>query len=201
MKTFQELPTSEEFRKLSDLQIDLILYSLEEDFREAERARKGLTAEADYFDSTFDEEVWSKKPGEWEVLKEGHDPNKIAQQVEELTREEDLKNLYSKFDSLDEYNAYLEAGGKTTRETEVEQYIDRQIQAAQEKAQAIEATKAKKGGGKQLVDDRDLPQVSEQSKNGIEDLDREAIERSIKLFNSTDEVEVEDEEDDGFTPL
>ncbi|MDP4414871.1 hypothetical protein QR503_27240, partial [Escherichia coli] len=75
----------------------------------------------------------------------------IARQVEELTKEEDRINLMSKFDSLDEYNAYLEAGGKTARESEVEQYIDKQIRAAQEKARNIEAAK-RANGGKVLVD-------------------------------------------------
>lgn len=194
MKTFNVLPTNEDFRKLTDAQIDLILYSLDEDYREAERASKGLSAEADYYDSSFEEEVWNKAPGEWEVLKEGHDPDDIARQVEELTREEDLKNLITKFDSLEDYNKFLEQNGKTVRETEVEQYINRQLQAAQEKARAIEAARAAKQG-KKLVDDKDLPEISDKSKNSLPELDKEAIERSIKLFNSSMD------DDDDFTPI
>lgn len=194
MNTFKVLPTNKDFRELTDEQLDLILYSLEEDHRVAERARKGLSAESDYYDTSFDDEVWNKEVGDWEVLKDGHDPDDIAKQVEELTKAEDLKNLYSKFDSLDEYNKYLEEGGKTARETEVEGYIDKQIRLAQEKAKAIEASQGKRTG-KKLVDDRDLPGVEEKETKGIDDLDKDAIERSIKLFNQTDD------DDDEYTVL
>lgn len=193
MKTFNVLPTNPDFRALSDDQVELLLYSIEEDYREAELARKGLSADSDYYDSSFEEEVWNKDVGDWEVLKDGHDPDDIARQVEELTKEEDRINLMSKFDSLDEYNAYLEAGGKTARESEVEQYIDKQIRAAQEKARNIEAAK-RANGGKVLVDDKDLTEISEKS-DGIDDLDKGAIEKAIKLFND------EDDDDDGYTIL
>lgn len=193
MKTFNVLPTNPDFRALSDDQVELLLYSIEEDYREAELARKGLSADSDYYDSSFEEEVWNKDVGDWEVLKDGHDPDDIARQVEELTKEEDRINLMSKFDSLDEYNAYLEAGGKTARESEVEQYIDKQIRAAQEKARNIEVAK-RANGGKVLVDDKDLTEISEKS-DGIDDLDKGAIEKAIKLFND------EDDDDDGYTIL
>lgn len=193
MKTFNVLPTNPDFRKLSDMQLELMLYSLEEDHREMELARKGLAVESEHYDSSFEEEVWSRDVGDWEVLKEGHDPDEIARQIEEITKEEDKINLMSKFDSLEEYNDYLEAGGQTPREAEVSEYIDNQIRAAQERAKALEAGKRSKDG-KVFMDDRDLPEVSEQSE-GMDRLDREAIERSIELFNG------EDEDDDEYTVL
>ena len=188
MKTFQILPTNEDFRNLSDSQIDLILYSMEEDHRERELARKGLSVDSQYYDTTFDEEIWNKEVGDWEVLKEGHNPDAIAKQVEELTRAEDLKNLYSKFDSLDEYNAYLEAGGKTGRETEVEEYINKQIQMAEEKAKVAESHK--KNG---LVDDTARAEDKSGVNDNVSDLDKDAMERSIKMFN--------DDDDDDYTKL
>jgi hypothetical protein len=190
MKTFNVLPTNEDFRNLSDSQIDLIIYSLQEDHREAELARKGLSAESDYYDTSFDEEIWTKEVGDWEVLKEGHEANSIAKQVEKLTKEEDLKNLYSKFDSLDDYNKYLEEGGKTARETEVEQYINKQIQAAEEKAKAMDVHKGKR----KLVDDRDRPEVSDNSDKGMNDLNKEAMDKAIQLFNDKND-------DDEYTKL
>lgn len=133
MKTFNVLPTNKDFRELSDDQIDMMIYSFKEDAREAELARKGLTVESEHFDASFEEEVWNADVGKWEVLKEGHDPNEIAKQVEMLTRKEDLKNLAGKFDSLEEYNKYLEEGGKPAREMDVERHIDKQIALAMEK--------------------------------------------------------------------
>lgn len=185
MRTFNVLPTNEDFRKLTDNQIDLILYSMQEDHREMEMARKGISLDSQYYDSEFEEEIWNKNVGEWEVLKEGHDPNDIARQVEELTRAEDLKNLSMKFDTLEEYNDFLANGGKTTRETEVEQYINKQIAMAEEKAKRYAVT----GGKKKLVDDR----VVAGEQNSTTDLDKEAIDKNIALFNSNS--------DDDFTVL
>jgi hypothetical protein len=187
MTKFKVLPTNEDFRQLSDSQIDLMIYSMNEDYREMEMAKKGIQLDSQHYDSSFEEEVWNKDVGDWDVLKEGHDPNDIARQVEALTRSEDVKNLASKFDSLDEYNAYLEAGGKTGRETEVEQHINRQIAIAEEKARRIEAA----GGRKALVDDRDIAGEG----NGKYDLDKEAIDKSIALFNQTNN------DDDDYTTL
>ena len=185
MKTFNILPTNEDFRNLSDDQLDIMFYSFEEDHRESERARKGLTTENEYYDSSFEEEVWSKAEGDWDVLKEGHDPNDIARQVEALTKEEDLRNLAMKFDSLEDYNAFRESGGKTSRESEIDEYINRQIAAAEEKAKMLEATKGKK----KFVNDSDLPEVANNNAfgNNMTDLDKEAIDKSIALFNENDD--------------
>jgi hypothetical protein len=183
MGKFNVLPTNDDFRSLTDDQINLMILSMNEDHREMELARKGLTVDSQYYDTDFDEEIWNKGVGEWEVLREGHDPNDIARQVEELTRAEDRKNLAMKFDSLDEYNAYLEAGGKTTRETEVEQYINKQLQAAEEKARRLNAT----GGKKTLVDDQDRPEANSPLSDRLPDIDKEAIDKSIALFNSKDD--------------
>jgi hypothetical protein len=187
MKTFNVLPTDPRFRELTDDQINLMLLSFKEDHREAELARKGLAVDSQHFDSEFEEEIWNAKVGEWDILRDGHDANEIARQVEKLTREEDQKNLASKFDSLDEYNAYLEAGGKTTRESEVEQYINKQIAAAEEKARMLAAD-----GGKKMKDDKDSPEAQSALSDSLPDIDKEAIDKSIALFNA------EDDSDDDF---
>lgn len=189
MTKFSVLPTSDDFRNLSDAQIDLMIHSMNEDHREMELARKGLAVDSQHYDSTFEEEVWNRDVGDWEVLKDGHDPNDIARQVEELTRAEDRKNLMSKFDSLDEYNAYLEAGGKTGRETEVEQHINRQLAVAEEKARRLNATGGK---GKIVIDD--AAEAGERS--SLPNIDKEAIDKSIELFNKANY-----DDDDDFTML
>jgi len=185
MKEFNTLPTDDRFRKLSHDQIDLIGYSMMEDNRILELARKGLAVDSEHYDSAFDDEVWNREDGDWDVLKEGHDADAIAKQVEALTKAEDLKNLASKFDSLDDYNAHLEAGGKTAREMEVSDYIDQQLANAYEKAQRIA-----RAGGKHLVDDAYLAGETDEVNN----LDKEAMDKSIALFNQKDE-------DDEYTEL
>ena len=191
MKTFNAMPTNPDFRALSDNQINMMILSMNEDHREMELARKGLTVDSQHYDTGFEEEVWNRDVGDWEVLRDGHDPNDIARQVEELTRAEDRKNLAMKFDSLDEYNAFLEAGGKTTRETEVEQYINKQIAEAEEKARRLTATN---GGKKVMTDDQDLPEAKAALSDHLPDIDKAAIDKSIALFNAQDD-------DDDFTAL
>jgi hypothetical protein len=191
MSQFKVLPTNDDFRNLTDAQLDLMIYSMQEDHREMELARKGLTVDSQYYDSSFEEEVWNREVGDWEILREGHDADDIARQVEAITRAEDAANLSTKFDSLEEYNAFLEAGGKTTRETEVEQHMNRQLEAALEKARRLEMA----GGKGKLIDDRDLiGEGATQEKDSQAELDKAAINKSIALFNA-------DEEDDGFTVI
>lgn len=193
MKTFNTLPTNKDFLALSDDQINMMIYSLQEDGREMELARKGISVDAEYYDADFDEEVWNKPVGEWEVLREGHDADEIARQVAELTRDEDLRNLASRFDGVDEYSKFVEESGKTARQSEVEQYIDRQLAGALEKAHKISA--AGKGA---MVDDQDLVGASNNPALGESsvDLDKDAIDRSIAMFNSMD-----DDDDDDFAHL
>ncbi|AEW47702.1 hypothetical protein BCU4_0196 [Bacillus phage BCU4] len=185
MKEFNTLPTDERFKELSHDQIDLIGYSMMEDHRLMELARKGLAIDSEHYDSDFDDEVWNREAGDWDVLKPGHDADKIAQQIADATKAEDLKNLASKFDSLDDYNAHLEAGGKTAREMEVSDYIDQQLANAYEKAQRIA-----RAGGKHLVDDAYLAGETEE----VNSLDKAAMDKSIALFNQQDE-------DDEYTEL
>src|SRR5699024_11605548 len=96
MKSFNVLPTNEDFRELTDDQIDMMILSVNEDNIERERASKGLSVDSDHYDESFEDEVWTRDVGDWEVVKEGHDPDDIANQIEALTKEEDLKNLSSR---------------------------------------------------------------------------------------------------------
>lgn len=183
MKTFKVLPTDPNFLALTDAQIDLMIHSMNEDAREAELARKGLTVDSEHYDSSFEDDVWNKDDGEWDVLREGHDADKIAQQVQALTRKEDQSNLDKRFDGLDEYNEYREAGGKTSRETEVEQYMNKRLEEAYEKARDLDASR----GSSKLIDDKDRPEAKGALGDNMANLDKEAIEQSIALFNSDDD--------------
>lgn len=180
MREFKILPTSPEFKALSDIQIDLMLYSMAEDAREMERARKGVQGDGDHYDSSFDEEVWNRDVGDWDVLKDGHDATKIAQQIEAMTKAEDLKNLEGRFDGLDEYNEHLENGGMTSRESEVTQYINKQL----EKAEELARERSRGGKGKRLVDDRELAGEAPTSDYA---LNKKAMDKAIALFEDDDD--------------
>ncbi|AGB62593.1 hypothetical protein [Bacillus phage phiAGATE] len=189
MKTFKTLPTDPSFRDLSDKQITLLIMSMNEDAREMELARKGLTVESEHYDTTFDEEVWDRDVDEWDVLKDDHDAEDIAKQVEKLTKQEDMKNLDSKFEGLDEYSQYREEGGQTAKETEVEQYMNKRLQEALDKAKDIESA----GGKGKLVDDRAIIEGKQDDSSAV--LNKEVMDKSISLFNG------ENDDDDDFTAL
>jgi hypothetical protein len=183
MTKFHVLPTNEDFRALTDDQISLMIYSMQEDHRELELARKGLSVDSQYYDSDFDAEVWNKDVGDWEVLRDGHDPNDIARQVEEMTKEEERKNLAMKFDTLEEYEAFRAAGGQTARESEIDQYINKQIALAEEKAKRLNAVKKDKS----FVDDQDRPEAQSALSDRMSSLDKATIDENIALFNDDDD--------------
>ncbi|AII28080.1 tail assembly chaperone [Bacillus phage Bobb] len=189
MKTFNVLPTDPNFLALTDHQIHFMIMSMNEDAREMELARKGLTVDSEHYDTNFEDEVWNREVGDWDVLKDGHDADDIAKQVEKLTKQEDMKNLDSKFDGLDEYNQYREDGGQTVKETEVEQYMNKRLQEALDKAKDIEAA----GGKGKLVDDRKI--IEGKQADSTAALNKEVMDKSIALFNG------DEDDDDDFTAL
>src|SRR5699024_11239365 len=93
---------------------------------------------------------------------------------------DNLNNLYYEFEIRDEYNEYLKSGGKTTRESEVEEYINRQIKMAEEKAQAMEMNKQSYEDRKKLIDDREATEVQDNNTQGLDDLDKQALEEDRK---------------------
>lgn len=193
LKTFNTMPTNEDFRALSNSQIDLMLYSLETDHKEMEMARKGIDPNSNQYDESFEEEVWNQKSGDWDILKEGHDADDIARQINDLTEEGDKEKLYNKFDSLEEYNDYLASGGKTTRESEVESYMNRQLEAAEEKAKMMEGNRKGKPK-KELVSDEE--EAGESKNNSLSETDKKTLEDSIKKLSGNS-----NSDDDEFTPL
>jgi hypothetical protein len=201
MKKFSVLPTNEDFQKLSDSQIEWILYSMQEDHKEQERARKGLAVDSQFYDTDYEQDVMKKDIKEWDVLKEGHDADEIAKQVNEMTKPEDRDNLSSKFDGLGEYNEHLEQGGKSGRESEVDDFIKKQLKVAEQRARDLE--KAGKKG--KLVDDRDRPEASgdamrDESKFG--ELDKTVMDRAIDKFERKDRRDDNDPDpDDDFSIL
>jgi hypothetical protein len=201
MKEFKVLPTNPDFQNLTDAQIEFILYSMQEDHKERERARKGLMVDSQFYDTDYEQDVMGKDIKEWDVLKEGHDADEIAKQVNLMTKPEDQKNLSSKFDGLGEYNEHLEQGGKTGREAEVDDFIKRQLKVAEDRARDLE--KAGKKG--RLVDDRDRPEASgdamtDESKFG--ELDKTVMDRAIEKFESKEKRDKNDPDpDDDFSIL
>lgn len=177
MDKFNVLPTDERFRNLSDYQMEMIFLSMEEDARQQNLRAKGLTVESDYFDSSYEDEVANKPDGEWEILKEGHDADDIARQVEEMTNAEELKKLYSKFEGLEEYNQYREEGGQTGREMQVSEYIKRQIEKAKERAREKEQG---------IVRDVDKPERPVVAKKNTEKNDK-VIDEVMEMFESEED--------------
>ncbi|AEZ50427.1 putative RNA polymerase [Bacillus phage BCPG3] len=181
MKTLNMPPTDPRFLALDDAQVELMLYSLEEDAKAIERARKGVQVEDENFDSSFDDEVWNKPNGEWELVKKGHDMDDIARQVNAMTAAKDRADLEGKFDGIDGYNEHLENGGMTSREAEVSNHIANQLAKAEQRARELESGAA----SKDFIDDRE--RAGEVVMDEEHRLNKQAMDAAIAAFEDDDD--------------
>ncbi|OTZ58613.1 hypothetical protein BK762_00360 [Bacillus thuringiensis serovar toumanoffi] len=181
MKTLNMPPTDPRFLALDDAQVELMLYSLEEDAKSIERARKGVQVEDENFDSSFDDEVWNKPNGEWELVKKGHDMDDIARQVNAMTAAKDRADLEGKFDGIDGYNEHLENGGMTSREAEVSNHIANQLAKAEQRARELESGAA----SKDFIDDRE--RAGEVVMDEEHRLNKQAMDAAIAAFEDDDD--------------
>ncbi|ADH03174.1 tail assembly chaperone [Bacillus phage W.Ph.] len=181
MKTLSMPPTDPRFLALDDAQVELMLYSLEEDAKAIERARKGVQVEDENFDSSFDDEVWNKEAGEWKLVKDGHDMDDIARQVNEMTAAKDREDLEGKFNGIDNYNEHLENGGMTSREAEVANHIANQLAKAEQRARELESGAT----SKEFIDDRE--RAGEVVMDDEHRLNKQAMDAAIAAFEEDDD--------------
>lgn len=103
MREFNVLPTDPRFQALNDEQIDFILYSMERDAIEIDRARRGIQVDGEFEDT--DESWWYKDHEEFTALEPDDDEEDIAKQVDAMTTEEDMARLRERYranEALDE---------------------------------------------------------------------------------------------------
>lgn len=177
MKTFNVLPTDDRFTSLTDEQIGFILSNMAYDNKIEERIRKGINPDS-YFEDESDN-FWDTPHDEFEALKEDHDEEAIANQVESMTNQEDLAKIRARFKTSQEWTEYLESGGKAAEEVEKESYIQEQLKKLFDDAESLNKAGISKWG------------ETQEEKLGIQDemvpLDEDSIQDAIALFNGDDD--------------
>lgn len=161
MKEFKVLPTNSDFQKLTGEQIEFIIASMNYDAKLAERQAKGIDINTTMED--FDDSWWYESHEEFEPLREGHDEEDIARQVEERLTQAERKSLRDRFDSEKEYQEYIKNGGLDLENNSMREVIKKNIEKAREEAES----------GEFKNDDITT----------TEDMDNEEIQDVFKLFN------------------
>ncbi|ULF49011.1 tail assembly chaperone [Bacillus phage Darren] len=185
IKTLNMPPTDPRFLALDDAQVELMLYSLEEDAKAIERARRGVQVEDENFDSSFDDKIWNKAAGEWQMVEDGHDMDEIARQVNAMTAAKDRADLEGKFDGIEGYNEHLENGGMTSREAEVSNHIANQLAKAEQRARELESGAT---SNKDFIDDRE--RAGEVVMDEEHRLNKQAMDEAIAAFEDDDDYDV-----------
>ena len=172
---FKVLPTNEDFQKLTPEQVDWIVINMNIDAKEEARARSGKDPN-EIFDDHDTE--WLDTPiTEFEPVKEGHDAEEIARQVDAMTSNAYLESLEDRFDSMQETLEYLsEHGDEQTieqfvKENEMKERLKRVYQEARER----EAGTFKEEDIAEGVDDMEFKELT-----------NESAQEAIDLFEGND---------------
>lgn len=180
MKEFKVLPTDERFVNLSDEQIGFILGNMVYDNKLEEQARKGINPDS-YFEDEEDG-YWTQDINEFVALKEDHDEEDIAKQVETLTNKEELAKVRERFNSTEEWNDFMEKGGALAERVEKEKYLQEKLDKLFEEAEELNNAGVSRWGE---------PKFKEQTEAvaKLKPLKEDDLQDAISLFNGeTDEA-------------
>lgn len=191
MKEFKVLPTNKDFMNLSEEQIEFIAYSMERDNEELKRAQKGLTGDgSDYHDT--DSSWWEADHDEFTALRNDHDEEDIAKQVQSMTTEEDMKKLRSRWDASIEASEIVASGGTTIEQDTIENFMEANIQRVVDEAKNLERQGINRWGDKTDIETSEEQHIEEL---GYENLTSEGIEEAISIFNGGNSTDNSDEEE------
>lgn len=168
MDKFQVLPTDERFQNLSPDQIEYIFANMEMDMKEEARRAKGLknTIEDD------DDSWWYEDSETFEPLKEEHDEEDLAKQVDSLLTETERRKKEERI-KADDYSEEEQRQIKENHQNDIRSYIDKQLE--------------------ELDDEVNNGKVKEEKPSIVapEDMTKDDMESAINLFNG----DIEDEDD------
>lgn len=168
MDKFQVLPTDERFQNLSPDQIEYIFANMEMDMKEEARRAKGLknTIEDD------DDSWWYEDSETFEPLKEEHDEEDLAKQVDSLLTETERRKKEERI-KADDYSEEEQRQIKENHQNDIRSYIDKQLE--------------------ELDDEVNNGKVKEEKPSRVapEDMTKDDMESAINLFNG----DIEDEDD------
>lgn len=168
MDKFQVLPTDERFQNLSPDQIEYIFANMEMDMKEEARRARGLknTIEDD------DDSWWYEDSETFEPLKEEHDEEDLAKQVDSLLTETERRKKEERI-KADDYSEEEQRQIKENHQNDIRSYIDKQLE--------------------ELDDEVNNGKVKEEKPSRVapEDMTKDDMESAINLFNG----DIEDEDD------
>lgn len=168
MDKFQVLPTDERFQNLSPDQIEYIFANMEMDMKEEARRARGLknTIEDD------DDSWWYEDSETFEPLKEEHDEEDLAKQVDSLLTETERRKKEERI-KADDYSEEEQRQIKENHQNDIRKYIDKQLE--------------------ELDDEVHNGRTKEEKPSEVnpEDMTKDDMESAINLFNS----DIDDEDD------
>lgn len=165
MKEFKVLPTNEDFQRLTGEQMEFIIASMNYDSKLQDRINRGIDVNSTMED--YDESWWYASHDEFEPLREGHDEEFIANQVEERLTKAERQSLRDRFDSEKEYQEYIKNGGQDFDNNSVKQIIKDNIEKARQEAESGE--------------------FKEDETTTTEDMSNEEIQNVFELFDEDDD--------------
>lgn len=193
MRKFNVLPTDPRFRELTKEQLEFIFFNIERDNKEAERAAKGLSLEAEFEDYNA-EEWWNAEHDDFTALNPDHDEEAIFNQVEAMTTKEDMDRLKDRWSANKEL-ADMEAEGLISfQEETVNEYINNNLKKLFAEAKDYEASGINKWGEKS-----DIQIEEEKKEQDFSKITAEGVTHAIDVFNGIEEAEPEfPTQDDDF---
>lgn len=185
MREFKVLPTSPDFRALTEHQIEFIAYSMQEDRREADRMRRQVHADTHFQD--YDDSWWTADLEDFTAKREDHDEALIAQQVASLSTEEDMKKLRARWDASLEADDIVANGGTTVEQDSINAVLQANLNKVLEEARGLEAEGINKWG------EMERSEADHGEKLGYDLITKESIDEAIAIFNG-DTFEDDDED-------
>lgn len=132
MEKFNVLPTNPDFQRLTTEQISFIIENMVLDNKEAALARQGKRP-GEYFEdsdsSWLDEDINSFDP-----VRDDHQEEDIYAQVRAMSGQEEYERARERYRSVDEWNEFVESGGRAADDLEKERYYQEQLQKVMEEA-------------------------------------------------------------------
>lgn len=187
MKEFKVLPTNPDFRALSEHQIEFIAYSLQEDRRELDRARRQVRADSQFQD--YDESWWTADLKDFTAKRADHDEAEIAKQVQALSTEEDMKKLRARWDASLEADDIVASGGTTVEQDTIDELLKQKLEEVIREAKGLEAE------GINRWSEMDTIEQSHEDKLGLAPITQESIDDAIAIFNGDELSSLEDDDD------
>lgn len=142
-----------------------------------------LVAKGKDVDSYFEDEDTSWMKGsskDFKVLRDDHDEEDIARQLEALSNKEELKAAMERYKTAEEWNKFVEEGGQTAIKLDQERRLQENFEKAMEDAQQMNSFKSKP------------EKVTTESYNK---LTNESVKNAIDLFNDDSEDDTYEEDD------